>query len=274
MDKEDHKHDIIDEDLYEEIEDEELYELVQEEKRKALQKAALEKDDGMKSKRPFPKWVFWLIAIAMFMNVVAILPQTFSIPAIDFLMTSARLSAQEDIQAYKQSVVVVETGESKGTGFSISDDGLIVTNYHVVDGEDTVTIAFPENGLFSASVTETYPEVDLAVLQINDAENLPFLELASETTFDVDEEISFIGNPLAFNGIANEGTIIGYTQLSSWDEPVLMLEAPVYRGNSGSPIINQKGKVIGVVFATLNDDDHGKVGLFIPIDYFHKRYDD
>ncbi|MFD2042823.1 serine protease [Ornithinibacillus salinisoli] len=271
MDNDEQKKDVIDDDLYEEFEEEELYELVQAEKEKALKKAAMDKETN-RPKRPFPKWTFWLIAIAMFINVIAILPQTFSIPAINFLITSAKLSTQDDIKTYKKAVVVVETGESKGTGFSISSDGTIITNYHVVDDNETVTIAFPDDGLYTATVSETYPDVDLAVLEVEDGSDLPSLELAEETTFVEDEEIYFIGNPLAFNGIANEGTIIEYTQLKSWDEPVLMLKAPVYRGNSGSPIINQNGEVIGVVFATLNDDTNGKVGLFIPIDYLHLRY--
>ncbi len=49
-----------------------------------------------------------------------------------------------------------------------------------------------------------------------------------------------------------------------------MLKAPVYRGNSGSPVINQSGKVIGVIYATRQSDEHGKVGLAIPIDAFHQ----
>lgn len=268
MDSKDNKpDDIIDEDLYEEFDDEELYELVQEERRKALERAKSNKES--EPKRPFPKWAFWLIACALLFNVFALIPQTFSIPAIDFLITSAKLSTDETIQSYKKAVVVVETDESKGTGFSISDKGTVITNHHVVEGEESVTIAFPDDGLFTADVTETYPEIDLAILQVGE-QDLPYLTLAEQTDFEVNEPIHFIGNPLRFNGIANEGTIIGYTELSSWKEEVLMIEAPVYRGNSGSPIINEAGEVIGVIFATMDHDDFGKVGLFIPIDYFYK----
>lgn len=271
MDTDDRKeYDIIDEDLFEEIDDEEMYELVQEAKKEAFERARQRKEN-LHTKRPFPRWAFWLIAIAMAFNVFALLPQTFSIPAIDFLITSAKLSTQEDIKLYKKSVVVIEASDSRGTGFSISSDGTILTNHHVIEGEENVAVAFPDEGLFTANVVATYPSIDLAVLKV-DGEDLPYLELASEATFDQGEHINFIGNPLRFHGIANEGTIIDYIQLSSWDEEVVMIQAPVYRGNSGSPIINNNGQVIGVVFATLNQDDHGKVGLFIPIDYYYKYH--
>lgn len=108
----------------------------------------------------------------------------------------------------------------------------------------------------------------MAILE-TDEENLPHLTLADQTSFEPDEAISFIGNPLRFQGIANEGTIIDYTKLSDWDEKVVMIEAPVYRGNSGSPVINKDGEVIGVIFATLQHDEYGRVGLFIPIDYYY-----
>lgn len=258
--------DIIDEDLYEEIDEEELYELVQEEKIKALARAKARREE--KPKSIFPKWAFWLIAIAMLFNVFALLPQTFSIPAIEFIKTSARLSMQDDIQTYKEAVVVIETPDSKGTGFSINENGRIITNHHVVEGEETVTIAFPEHGLLQGTVVANFPEVDLAIVE-TDGENLPYLNLAEETTFTENEEIYFIGNPLRFNGIANEGEIIDYTQLASWNLPVLMIQAPVYRGNSGSPIITKDGDVIGVIFATLNHSEHGRVGLFVPIDYLY-----
>ncbi len=269
MDKnEEQKHDIIDEDLYEEIDEEELYELVQKEKEKALARER-EAKENKRSKRPFPKWVFWLIALMLLLNVVALLPQTFSIPAIDFLYKSAKLSLQDDVQTYKQAVVTIETKDSKGTGFSITSDGIILTNYHVVEGEEKVAVAFPEDGLHEAEVKETHPTIDLAVLQA-DVKDIPFLKLAKETAVQPDQPIRFIGNPLNFNGIANEGKIIDYASLSTWEEKVIMIEAPVYRGNSGSPVLNESGEVIGIIFATLDDEKHGKVGLFYPIHYYYE----
>ncbi|MFD1361347.1 S1C family serine protease [Lentibacillus salinarum] len=267
MDNDKRNRDMMDDDLYEELDEEELYDLVEQERQKAL--ARSREATNQKPRRPFPKWLFWLIAAVMVLNVASLIPRTFSIPTIDFLMTSAKLSTQDDIQAYKKAVVVIETDESRGTGFSISADGTIITNHHVIEGEDSVTVAFPEEGLFTGEVVATYPSVDLAVLHV-DEEALPYLELAKQTSFEAGaEQVYFIGNPIRFNSIANEGKVIDYTDLNGWDRPVIMMEAPVYRGNSGSPVISQDGRVIGVVFATLHHDDYGRVGLFIPIDYYH-----
>ncbi|GAB4073887.1 hypothetical protein GCM10028778_13900 [Barrientosiimonas marina] len=264
----DDKKNHSDDDLYEELDEEELFELVEEERQKALAKEQHRKQQA-KPRRRFPKWVFWLIAAVMVLNVGALIPQTFSIPAVDFLKTSAKLSTQENIQTYKQSVVVIETEEGRGTGFSISADGKVLTNYHVVEGNDTVTVAFPDKGLLSGHVETVYPSVDLAVVKVDET-GLPHLDVAEKTAFEAgSEHVYFIGNPIRFSGIANEGRVLDYIQLSDWDKPVVMMDAPVYRGNSGSPVINEDGNVIGVVFATIHHDDYGRVGLFIPIDYYH-----
>ncbi|MFJ7969757.1 S1C family serine protease [Psychrobacillus sp. NPDC096389] len=254
--------------LEEEV-DEEFLEFVLEAQQEALAKEAQNKNNP-KPKHRFPRWIFWIMATVLFVNTFAVIFQIYSIPAIEFIKTSARLSAQEDIALYKKSVVIVLTDDSKGTGFSIASDGTILTNYHVVEGNDTVTVGFPEDGRFKANVVHTYPSIDLAVLEI-DGENLPYLDLAEQPTYKDGDPIIFIGNPLSFTGIANEGKIIDYYRLSDWDVPVMMIEAPVYRGNSGSPVLDNEGRVVGVVFATMDHKKHGKVGLFVPIEEYYKE---
>lgn len=252
----------------EEIDDEQLQELVLEAQREALAKAADEKQ-ARRSYRPFPRWIFWIMAATLALSTFSVLFQIYSIPAIDFLKTSAALSQNEDVAQYKQSVVIVATEESKGTGFSISADGTILTNYHVIEGHDSVIVSFPGRERFTADVVQAFPAVDIAVLKAN-GNNLPYLPLAERYSFIQNEAITFIGNPLSFSGIANEGYVADMTQLADWEKPVAMIKAPVYRGNSGSPVINENGEVIGIVFATLDGTAYGKVGLFIPIDRYYE----
>ena len=213
--------------------------------------------------------IVWLMSLTLIFSMFAFIFEMYSIPAIEFLKTSARLSGDETVQEYKKSVVEVSTGSSKGTGFSISEDGYIVTNSHVVDDALQLSVVFPDEGLMEAKLVADYPEVDLAVLKV-DRTGLPYLPLA-DTLEEVQQHVIFIGNPLAFTGIANEGDVIGFTT-TGLETEVSMLDAPVYKGNSGSPVIASDGTVIGVIYATLKHDEHGKVGLIVPIDAFHERF--
>ncbi|WP_040982035.1 S1C family serine protease [Oceanobacillus jeddahense] len=256
----------VDEDLIENIDDEEMHELVMKARADALERACAE-EQKPKKKRRISKIIPILIAVAMTFYVLSLFPRVISVPAVDFLQASSRLSQDEQVAAYKEAVVVIETNDGRGTGFAISDDGTILTNHHVIEDDQTVTVAFPEEGLFQGEVVEEMPEIDLAVVEV-EGEGLPHLTLDDTAEAEYGDYIRFIGNPLFFNGIANEGTILGPLQLSGWEEEVMMIRAPVYRGNSGSPVINQEGNVIGVIFATLNHDDHGRIGLFVPINYF------
>lgn len=231
----------------EELTEEEFIELVLEEQQKALAREREERLHGKKPKKqkPLVRWMVWSMAMVLFFNTFALVFQIYSIPAIEFIKVSTRLSAQEDIQTYKKAVVEISTGSSKGTGFAISPDGLIVTNAHVVEDATSLSVVFPDEGLMEATLIESYPAVDLALVQV-EAEQLPYLPLAEDPPFSADEHIYFIGNPLAFTGIANEGTLLESIQLEDWQEPVMMLKAPVYRGNSGSPVIDQQGRSLAL----------------------------
>lgn len=258
----------------EELTEEEFLELVLEEQQKALaeeRERRLQPTQKKQRQKPFVRIVVWLMALTLVFNTFAVIFNIYSIPAIEFLKVSAKLSGQEDIQLYKKSVVTINTNSSKGTGFAISADGYIVTNEHVIDDALTITVIFPDDKLYKAQVVESYADYDLALLKI-EAENVPHLQLAETSTFKQNEHVYFIGNPLAFSGIANEGKVLGYTQATDITPDIIMMNAPVYRGNSGSPVINEAGEVIGVVFATGTRDDHGKVGLFIPVENIHEQF--
>lgn len=251
--------------------EEEFLTLVLEEQKKAL---TAERERKLAGKKPKPKakrstkLIVWLMALTLVLSTFSVILSMYSIPAIEFLKVSASLSQQEEIKQYKKAVVTVTTGESKGTGFSIREDGYILTNAHVIEDALTITIVFPEDGLYEAEVVASYAEVDLALLKI-DASNMPTLPLAKTSVYSDNEEVNFIGNPLAFTGIANQGNVLGETAADGITSTIIMMDAPVYKGNSGSPVLNKQGEVIGVVFATGKRAPHGKVGLFIPIEAYY-----
>ncbi|WP_042473654.1 S1C family serine protease [Bacillus ndiopicus] len=253
--------------------EEEFLELVLAEQEKALEEERQRRLNGqpkIRRQRPVVRLIVYLMAFALVFNTFAIIFQIYSIPAIEFIKVSTKLSQQENIQQYKKAVVEISSENSKGTGFAISADGYIVTNEHVIDDALALTVVFPNNGLYKAQVIMSNPTVDLAILKVEANEELPYLPLAD--TFQPDaQHVYVIGNPLYFTGIANEGVVLEPLLLEGWQEQVIMLQAPIYKGNSGSPVLTEDGHVVGVVFATTKHDQNGRVGLFVPIELVHQE---
>lgn len=258
------KQDMIDDDLFEPLTHDEMIDLMKHERQKGSKKTPVRLSKDM-------KLIGIILALVVLIQGLALVFQTFNIPAIEFVKTSIALSFDEDVAEIKDTVVVIDTGDGRGTGFLISADGLIVTNAHVVDGEKTVTVGIKDRDVTTGVVIEQLPAVDLAFIQVEETD-LPYLELSTEP-IEAGEAITFVGNPLRFNRIANEGKVIGETN-ATLETNVFALDAPIYKGNSGSPVVNADGDVIAVIYATRESKEYGRVGLAIDVQAVQDWVDD
>ncbi len=209
-----------------------------------------------------------LLAIALLGNVLAFWPQIYNSTTLPFLFKSKELSARENIQSYKEAVVLVSTDKGKGTGFHV-DGGYIVTNHHVIEGGAYAAVKFPGNDrAYAAKIAESDPELDIAVLKVEESgRSLP--SIAVEREWTPGEHVYVIGNPLYFTQIVNEGNVLELVPVHGRNKPALAIDAPVFKGNSGSPVINEEGRAIAVIYATteiVREEGTIQAGLAVPLD--------
>ncbi|MBD2597192.1 trypsin-like peptidase domain-containing protein [Nostoc spongiaeforme FACHB-130] len=165
----------------------------------------------------------------------------------------------------------VERGS--GSGFIISSSGQILTNSHVVDGADKVTVTLKDGRTFDGQVLGEDPVTDVAVIKI-DANNLPTVSLGNSDVLQPGEAVIAIGNPLGLNNTVTSG-IISATDRSSSDigasdkrVDYLQTDAAINPGNSGGPLLNARGQVIGMNTAILRNAQG--LGFAIPINTVQK----
>jgi serine protease Do len=134
-----------------------------------------------------------------------------------------------------------------GSGFILSEDGYIVTNAHVVDNASEITVALPDRRQYTAELVGADPRTDLAVLKIN-ASDLPTLELGDSDALNVGQWVLAIGTPFGFDYTATQGIVSALSRSLPNENyvPFIQTDVAVNPGNSGGPLFNTEGKVIGV----------------------------
>ncbi|ELY57356.1 S1C family serine protease [Natronococcus jeotgali] len=172
-------------------------------------------------------------------------------------------SAQEDRYAeiYAESidaVVLVSVGgdggtEGLGSGFLVDDDR-VVTNHHVVEGADEVELQFRDERWRTAAVVGSDAHGDLAVLEVDDAPEAAGALSFADAEPTVGQEVLALGNPLGLDASISQGLISGVERSlpspSGFSIPAaIQTDAPVNPGNSGGPLVDLEGDVVGVVFA-------------------------
>ncbi|MHC1720967.1 MAG: S1C family serine protease [Clostridiaceae bacterium] len=138
--------------------------------------------------------------------------------------------------------------ERQGTGFNISPQGVIVTNEHVVDQAELITVEFADGRKYYSGNYEEIKGYDLAIIRIK-GDSLPSLVLNIDNEARTGDTVTIIGNPLGFERIAQRGLVGQYFNSGENASPVFDIGVEVNPGNSGSPVINSEGQVVGVIFA-------------------------
>ncbi len=162
-----------------------------------------------------------------------------------------------------------------GSGFIVSPDGIIITNAHVVRDAREVTVKLADRREFRARVLGSDPKTDIAVLKI-DAKNLPVVPLGASKDLKVGEWVLAIGSPYGFDSTVTAGVVSakGRSLPDDSNVPFIQTDVAVNPGNSGGPLFNVRGEVVGV-----NSQIYSQTGGFqglsfaIPIDVAHRIKD-
>jgi S1-C subfamily serine protease len=164
--------------------------------------------------------------------------------------------------------------QGQGSGFIVDDQGHILTNNHVIENAQTVEVTLWDKKKFKASVIGVDRVHDLALLQIHGASALQPVTLSDSTNLVVGQRVYAIGNPFGFSGTMTRGIIsaIRSVQLPSGNriEDAIQTDASVNPGNSGGPLLNSHGEVIGITTMIASNPNGGAdqsagIGFAIPI---------
>ena len=137
--------------------------------------------------------------------------------------------------------------EATGSGVIISADGYIVTNNHVVDGADELTVTLNDNKEFSARIIGADKTTDLALIKI-DGKNLPAITIANSDDIKVGEWVLAVGNPLGLNNTVTAGIVSAKARSlgANGVEAFIQTDAAINRGNSGGALVNTNGELVGI----------------------------
>jgi S1-C subfamily serine protease len=161
--------------------------------------------------------------------------------------------------------------QSQGSGFILSKDGRILTNYHVIENPQQVEVTLSDKHKYKAQIILQDKAHDLALLQIN-ANNLTPAVLSESRDLQVGQNVYAIGNPFGLNGTMTTGII---SSIRSVKEPqggtienAVQTDAAINPGNSGGPLLNSRGEVIGMntLIASNGAEQNSGIGFAIPVD--------
>ncbi len=164
----------------------------------------------------------------------------------------------------------MQESEGSGSGIILTSDGYIVTNNHVIDGADEITVVLSDGKSYKATLTGADSRTDLAVLKV-DGNNLPYATLGNSSELQVGELAVAIGNPLGeeLAGTVTGGYISALNRSIMVDDKkfnLIQTDAAINPGNSGGALVNNYGEVIGINSVKMSSEGVEGIGFAIPID--------
>lgn len=179
-------------------------------------------------------------------------------------------SRKEKIQTPKK--------EATGSGVIISADGYIVTNNHVVEGADELTVTLNDNREFSAKIVGTDKQTDLALLKVS-AKDLPAITIANSDDLKIGEWVLAVGNPYNLNSTVTAGIVSakgrGLGASQNGIESFIQTDAAINPGNSGGALVNTRGELVGInAMLYSQTGSYSGYGFAIPTTIMNKVVDD
>ena len=174
---------------------------------------------------------------------------------------------------------LVPTG-SVGSGFIINERGQILTNYHVVGGSDKLTVTMADKSKYEATILDKDPANDLALIQIKPKKKLTYLRLGESDNVQVGQKVLAIGNPFGLEGTLTTGIVSSLgrdirDEQGQTLEGLMQTDAAINSGNSGGPLLDSQGNVIGINTAILNvTGGNIGIGFAMPIGRARRMLDD
>jgi S1-C subfamily serine protease len=168
----------------------------------------------------------------------------------------------------------------QGSGFVLNKEGLILTNNHVIDNAQRIEVTLSDKHKYKATVLTVDKGHDLALIKINDAVNLVPATLAESQGLVVGQRVYAIGNPFGLSGTMTRGIVSAIRSISGAEgnliEDAIQTDAAVNPGNSGGPLLNSRGEVIGIttMIASNGADQSSGIGFAIPINTAKAVLDD
>jgi serine protease Do len=155
--------------------------------------------------------------------------------------------------------------EGSGSGFFIDPSGYLLTNFHVVDGADRITVTLVDGRAFRAELVGVDPLIDVALLKINATEDVPVAVLGDSQSLRPGQWVCAIGNPLGYVHSVTVGVIsfLGRKLFNSTLDAYIQTDAAISLGNSGGPLIDSEGRVVGITTAI--SAQAANIGFAIPI---------